>query len=96
LDVEPDDLVQEALTCALAVQPLADPVNPGAYLRSAIVRLASNSRRSGRRRDRAFARVASTVCAGGADSYSSHLDELYRLSASISQSSSAARIARSR
>lgn len=79
-DVDPDDLVQQALTCALAVGPLADLVDPSAYLRTAIVRLASNSRRSSRRRDRAHARVAGTLTAGRLDTYPSDRADLYRLS----------------
>ena len=54
LEVEPDDLVQEALARALAVGPLSELRDPGAYLRTVIVRLAANQRRSLGRRRRAI------------------------------------------
>lgn len=48
---DPDDLVQEATARALRRGPLHRLDDPGAYLRRAIVNLASNERRSlGRRR----------------------------------------------
>jgi DNA-directed RNA polymerase specialized sigma24 family protein len=51
IEVEPDDLVQEALARALAVGPLSELRDPGAYVRAIMVRLAANQRRSlGRRR----------------------------------------------
>lgn len=53
-DMEPDDLVQEVLTSALRQGPLQQLDNPGAYLRTSIVRLVqSNRRTAGRRRDKA-------------------------------------------
>lgn len=50
-DVEPDDLVQEALMRTLRKGPISDLDNPLGYLRKTIVNLASNQRRSlGRKR----------------------------------------------
>jgi RNA polymerase sigma factor (sigma-70 family) len=57
LDMDADDLVQEALVRTLALQPLADLDDPAAYLRTVIVRLASNERRSAGRRRRALLRL---------------------------------------
>jgi DNA-directed RNA polymerase specialized sigma24 family protein len=45
VEIDPDDLVQEAVARALARGPLSDLDDPGAYLRRTIVHLASNSRR---------------------------------------------------
>ena len=56
-EVDADDLVQEALARTLATRSLVDCDDPGAYLRTAIVRLVSNHRRSMGRRGRAFARL---------------------------------------
>ena len=49
-DMDADDLVQEALVRTLALQPLAELDDPAAYLRTVIVRLASNQRRTAGRR----------------------------------------------
>lgn len=57
VDMEADDLVQEALVRTLARQPLEQLDDPGAYLRTVIVRLASNDRRSAGRRRKALVRV---------------------------------------
>ncbi len=46
IEVEPDDLVQEALARALSRGPLSCLREPGPYLRTTIVRLAANQRRS--------------------------------------------------
>ena len=46
IEVEPDDLVQEALVRTLSKRNIADLDNPLAYLRRTIVNLASNHRRS--------------------------------------------------
>ena len=56
LEVEPDDLVQDALVAVLRRGPLADLDDPGAYLSRTIVNLAANSRRGLGRRRRAWAR----------------------------------------
>lgn len=60
IDVEPDDLVQEALVRTLAKRNLAEIESPMAYLRTAIVNLASNQRRSAARRHKALERLRST------------------------------------
>jgi RNA polymerase sigma-70 factor, ECF subfamily len=56
-DVEPDDLVQEALMRTLRKGPISDLDNPLAYLRRTIVNLASNQRRSLGRKRRALSRL---------------------------------------
>jgi RNA polymerase sigma factor (sigma-70 family) len=45
VDVDPDDLVQEAFLRVLRRGPLSGLSNPGAYLRRTIVNIASNERR---------------------------------------------------
>ena len=45
VDVDPDDLVQEAFLRVLRKGPLSGLANPGAYLRRTIVNIASNERR---------------------------------------------------
>ena len=74
LEVEPDDLVQEAFARALRVGPVDDP---GAYLRRAIVHLAANHRRGLGRLRKALPRMA-TVGAGP-QIYPSDLDDLQSL-----------------
>lgn len=44
-DIEPDDLVQEALVRSLEQKKLLEVEDPGAYLRRIVVNLASNRRR---------------------------------------------------
>jgi RNA polymerase sigma-70 factor (ECF subfamily) len=58
VDVEPDDLVQEALVRTLRKGPISDLDNPLAFLRKTIVNLASNQRRSLSRKRKAFSRLA--------------------------------------
>jgi DNA-directed RNA polymerase specialized sigma24 family protein len=58
VDVEPDDLVQEALMRVLRRGPITDLDNPLAFLRKTIVNLASNQRRSLGRRRRALSRLS--------------------------------------
>ncbi len=57
-DVEPDDLVQEALVRALRKGPISDLDNPLGYLRKTIVNLASNQRRSLGRKRKALGRLS--------------------------------------
>ena len=57
-DIEPDDLVQEALMRALRKGPISDLDNPLAFLRKTIVNLASNQRRSLGRKRRVFDRLS--------------------------------------
>lgn len=44
-DLDPDDLVQEAIARALRLGPLSELTNPAAYLRRSVANVASNSRR---------------------------------------------------
>ena len=76
-EVDADDLVQEALTRTLAKHPLSQLDDPAAYLRTAIVRLASNHRRSLGRRGRALAWMDRGE--SDAPTYPSDLDDLRRL-----------------
>lgn len=57
VDVEPDDLVQEALMRVLRKGPISDLDNPLAFLRKTIVNLASNQRRTLGRKRMAFGRL---------------------------------------
>jgi RNA polymerase sigma factor (sigma-70 family) len=75
--VDPDDLVQEALARTLAIRPISECDDPGAYLRRTIVRIASNHRRSFGRRDRALTR--SYTSGIDTDAYPSDLADLRRL-----------------
>jgi DNA-directed RNA polymerase specialized sigma24 family protein len=52
-EVDPDDLVQEAVARTLRTHALSDLDDAGAYLRRAIVNLAANHRRAGGARCRA-------------------------------------------
>lgn len=58
-DVDPDDLVQEALVRCLRRGPISALDNPLAFIRKTIVNLASNERRSLGRKRRALARLSS-------------------------------------
>lgn len=58
VDVEPDDLVQEALMRSLRKGPISDLDNPLAFLRKTIVNLASNQRRSLGRKRMALGRLS--------------------------------------
>jgi DNA-directed RNA polymerase specialized sigma24 family protein len=76
-EVDADDLVQDALARVLAAGTLGDLDDPGAYLRTVMLRLASNHRRSLGRRRRALTRLS--VVEDARPSYPSDLDELRRL-----------------
>ena len=78
VDVEPDDLVQEALLRTLRRQPLGELSYPTAYLRRCMVNLAKDHRRSLGRYQGALVRLAAEVGAVS-DEYPSDLDELLRL-----------------
>jgi RNA polymerase sigma-70 factor (ECF subfamily) len=76
--VDADDLVQEALARTLAIRSLASIENPVAYLRTTMVRVASNLVRSTRRSD---VRVRADSASGEvSDVYPSDLDDLMRTS----------------
>ena len=78
VEVEPDDLLQEAVARVLKRHSLTDLEEPAAYLRRTILNLASNQRRTFARGRRALA-----LLGGGSgqsrDSYPSDLDDLRRL-----------------
>src|SRR3954447_26208698 len=79
-DGDPDDLVQEAVARTLRRQPLCSLDNPGAYLRQAIVHLASNRRRSLARWRVAVAHLGADQPSDGGrpPEYSSDLSDLLR------------------
>ncbi|HEY1738801.1 MAG TPA: sigma-70 family RNA polymerase sigma factor [Acidimicrobiia bacterium] len=81
VDVAPDDLVQEALTRVLARGGLQGIDDPLAYLRRAIVNVASNERRRSAIGRRALARQVTDAAAAPRADYPSDLDELRRLPA---------------
>ena len=78
VEVDPDDLLQEAVARVLRQARLTDLDEPGAYLRRAMVNLASNQRRE-------FARLRKALARFGAgsnpvqDVYPSDLADLLRL-----------------
>ena len=76
--VEADDLVQEALARTLATRSLASIEEPAAYLRTAMVRVASNFARGARRSDARLRRAAPP--SDVVDVYPSDLDDLMRAS----------------
>ena len=78
VEVDPDDLVQEAFVKNLEQGSFARLDNPGAYLRRSILNLASNHRRRLGRRHRALQRVV--VPESYRPSYPSDVAELLRLS----------------
>lgn len=78
IEIDADDLVQETLVRTLAATRLAGLDDPGAYLRTAMVRIASNHRRSFGRRRNAMARVDPVD--GDPVTYPSDLADLMRLS----------------
>lgn len=77
-DVEPDDLVQEAMMRVLRKRPLGDLEFPNAYLRRTIYNLASDQRRSLSRSRRAMSRLGSPE--PHFDIHPSDLDDLEVLS----------------
>jgi RNA polymerase sigma factor (sigma-70 family) len=78
--VDADDLVQEAVARTLAVRSLGDLDDPLAYLRTAVLRVAMNARRSKRRSDSRVAR-AGVSAAERSDDYPSDLADLWRVPA---------------
>jgi RNA polymerase sigma factor (sigma-70 family) len=73
MDVDPDDLVQHAITGALAGGRLSRFDSPGAYLRRAIVNAACNERRGATRRLRALVRLGGGMSEAEASTYPSEL-----------------------
>ena len=78
-EIDPDDLVQEAVTRALDGGALARFDSPEAYLRRIIINLAANDRRRFGRRRRAMARFAQEVQEGASAQYPSDLSDLLQL-----------------
>jgi DNA-directed RNA polymerase specialized sigma24 family protein len=76
--VDADDLLQEVLARTLSVRSLASIDEPAAYLRTAMVRVASNLARSTRRSDARVRRDLPPVEV--VDVYPSDLDDLLRTS----------------
>ena len=74
---DPDDLVQEAVARTIRRQPLCSLDNPAAYLRRAIVNLASNQRRTLSRGRAALTRLGHDVTAD--PQYQADLADLMRL-----------------
>lgn len=78
-DVEPDDLVQEALVRTLGRHALSELDHPGAYLRRVMVNLAAgHSRRMGRQR-RALRRWATATEMESKPAYPTDLADLWEL-----------------
>lgn len=76
-DVEPDDLVQEAVARTLRLRPLTELDEPLAYLRRAILNLARNRRRGLARSRRTLARIDRDSARN--EQYSSDLADLDRV-----------------
>jgi RNA polymerase sigma-70 factor (ECF subfamily) len=77
-DVEPDDLVQEAVARALRIRPLTELDEPLAYLRRAILNVARNRRRGLARGRRVLNRLRPNESTTA--EYGSDLSDLDRLS----------------
>lgn len=78
IEVDPDDLLQEAIARVLRRWRLTDLDEPGAYLRRTMVNLAANERRQFGRMRKALGRLGAT--SGPArDSYPSDLTDLLHL-----------------
>lgn len=78
IEMDPDDLLQEAVARVLRRRRLTELDEPGAYLRKTMVNLASNQRRSFARERRALARFGVSSSSPG-DTYPSDLNELLAL-----------------
>lgn len=76
-EVEPDDLVQDAVERTLRIQTLSSLENPTAYLFKVILNLASDHRRSMGRARRAKSRLQADVAVD--QTYPSDLEDLLRL-----------------
>lgn len=80
-ETDPDDLLQEATARALRRGPLARLDHPEAYLRRAMVNLASNERRRLGRWRRARGRLEAAEAQGPLTSYPSDVSDLLALPA---------------
>jgi RNA polymerase sigma-70 factor (ECF subfamily) len=76
-DVDPDDLVQEAVARAIRIRPLTALDDPAAYLRRTILNLAKNRRRGLARARLAVERLGRDT--RGEAEYASDLADLQRL-----------------
>lgn len=76
-EVDPDDLVQDALVKTISHQPLSDIEHPSAYLWKVMSRLATDHRRRLGRRRRALGRIGAPE--PDVPRYPSDLDDLERL-----------------
>lgn len=76
-ELDPDDLVQDALERTLRQRSLSSLDSPKAYLVRVMLNLASNQRRGLMRARRAMARIS--VAEGSAPAYPSDISELLRL-----------------
>lgn len=79
LDVDPDDLVQDALVRVLRRGLLDDLDDPMAYLRRTILNLATDRRRGFGRMRRAFTRAGGGAVAGALADYPSDVADLLAL-----------------
>jgi DNA-directed RNA polymerase specialized sigma24 family protein len=83
VEMDPDDLVQDAITHALAGGRLSRFESPGAYLRRAIVNAACNERRGAGRKVRALLRLRGGMMEAEPAPYPSDADELAQLSPDV-------------
>ena len=79
LDLDPDDLLQEAVAQALRAGPLTWLDHPTAYLRRTMTNLAANHNRSRGRARRADLRLITEAASPATETYPSDLAELDRL-----------------
>lgn len=79
-EVEPDDLVHDALVATLSRISWVDLEHPASYIRAAIFNLASNHRRRLSRSREAAHQLERTFRSDRPDTYPSDLDELTALS----------------
>jgi DNA-directed RNA polymerase specialized sigma24 family protein len=83
IEMDPDDLVQDAVSRALVGGPLGRFDSPGAYLRRAILNAASNDRRGAGRRGRALLRLRGGLVEAQPAPYPSDVGELAQLPAGV-------------
>lgn len=83
VEMDPDDLVQDAITHALAGGCLSRFDSPGAYLRRAIVNAACNDRRGAGRKVRALMRLRGGMMEAEPAPYPSDANELAQLSPDV-------------
>ena len=83
VEMDPDDLVQDAVARALVGGSLSRFDSPGAYLRQAIVNAASNDRRRAGRRRRALTRLGGGLTEAQPSAYPSDIAQLARFSPTV-------------